>query len=251
MESLFNENSKFLFIKFSELCYAEYQRPKDFKRINKMSQNYDPNGIGTITLSYRDNCYWVNDGQHRIALLELLGYEGFVCQVIYGLSYEQEAALYNTLNDHKSQTPLSRFNAKLLSHNSDAINLNNLVRGLNLSIADKNGCDGIKCISTLERWFSINPEALERALIILSFSWPGNMHALNNQMIDGTCSFVHNYGEKITPIKMIDRLKAFVGGPTAFLVKAKAHPGFHTVPTQVEETLRGLYNYKLKAQQRI
>lgn len=245
------EIPSYLWIKFTELCYADYQRSKELKRVRNIAENLDPNGIGTITVCYRNGCYYVVDGQHRIAALELLGYEGVTCQIIYNLSYEDEAALYNVLNNHKSQTPLSKFNAKLEAEIPDAVNLNILVNKLNLTIADKNGCGGIKCISTLERWYNFNPDVLERALIILCLSWPGNMHALNTQMIEGTCLFVKNHGQKIVTLKLIERLKTYVGGPTTFLVAAKGHPAFHTVPTQVEETLRGLYNYKLKAQQRI
>lgn len=245
------ENPTYLWVKFTELCNADYQRPLDNKRVSKFAQNFDFNGVGTPTLSYREGCYWVVDGQNRIAALKQLDYTGFICQIIYNLSYEEEARLYNTLNDHKTQTPLARFNAKLEGQVADAVDLVNLVDRLNLSIADKNGCGGIKCISTLERWFEFNPDVLERALIILCLSWPGNMHALNTQMIEGTCLFVKNHGQKIVTLKLIERLKTYVGGPTTFLVAAKGHPAFHTVPTQVEETLRGLYNYKLKAQQRI
>lgn len=84
-------NTKFLFV--DEL----YQRTIDSHRVKKMAEEYDPNLVNPIKVSFRDGKYWIIDGHHTERMLILLNGNQDLpvdCKVFYGMTWLDEVNLF-------------------------------------------------------------------------------------------------------------------------------------------------------------
>src|SRR5690554_1338293 len=81
-----------------------YQRPISPTMVNRIVKAFDSRLFGIVTASRRaDGSYWVLDGQHRIAALIKMG-KGNIsvpCEVLTGLSMEDEARVFHLRNANK------------------------------------------------------------------------------------------------------------------------------------------------------
>ena len=77
-------------IPLENIEFAEYQREVKPSKVNKMVKNFVPDIMGVGLVSFRGGKFWGIDAQHRIETLKKLGYTEILCQVLTGLTYEQE-----------------------------------------------------------------------------------------------------------------------------------------------------------------
>src|ERR1700677_2244598 len=87
-------------------------RPVDEKWVTDRVPVYTPAGVGTLTVSRRDDGELIIlDGQHRAELMRnAVGIQAVAqCEVYQGLALSQEAAIFRLLNDKRALTPLHRF----------------------------------------------------------------------------------------------------------------------------------------------
>lgn len=78
-----------------------YQRPVKERVVDKLVREWDPRLLTPLVVSYRDGRYYLVDGQHRVCggKKKNSGKDvDMLCQVYYGLTYEQEAELYYKLD---------------------------------------------------------------------------------------------------------------------------------------------------------
>ena len=96
-------------IPFGQLAKAEYNRSISRSRVNDIKRNFHADQVSPVKVSYRDGKYWIIDGQHTsLVLYELNGSDPSTpipCEVIDGLTYEQEADLFYRINT--SSKPLN------------------------------------------------------------------------------------------------------------------------------------------------
>lgn len=88
-----------------------YQRPVDFREVNRLIQDWDDRLLDPIIVSFRDGKFYVVDGQHRIAAMRKMngGKDVMVnCKVYDGLTYEQEADFCYKLDKAKKRLSLSQ-----------------------------------------------------------------------------------------------------------------------------------------------
>lgn len=98
---------KFATIPVSEIKIdAGYQR-RLREKVNRMVANWDYNLCDVVLVSYRNNKFYVIDGQHRVAAAKRVGAEFLPCQIVEGLSREEEATRFVALNSATS--PLSQY----------------------------------------------------------------------------------------------------------------------------------------------
>lgn len=68
------------------------------KRVAEIAADWDPSGVGTITVSRRhDGSLWVIDGMHRVAAARLLGETHLPAKLFVGLTLEGEALMFQRL----------------------------------------------------------------------------------------------------------------------------------------------------------
>ena len=100
-----------------------YQRPVKDRVVDKLVREWDPRLLTPLVVSYRDGRYYLVDGQHRVCggKRKNNGKDvDMLCQVYYGLTYEQEAELYYKLDQAKGHLRLAHATKALLESGSNA-----------------------------------------------------------------------------------------------------------------------------------
>ena len=105
------------------------QRALNARWASKISGKFNPDSVGALTISVRkDGSQVVIDGQHRTAAALSAGYTGKLPAVAYsGLSREEEAALFITLNSTQKVMPIDRFLVRTVEKDKAAVALNRLL----------------------------------------------------------------------------------------------------------------------------
>lgn len=100
----------------SEMKYASYQRPVDKQNVNNIASEFDMNKCQFLTVSYRDDVFYVIDGQHRLEAARLRGIKTLPCIIFEGLTEKQEARMFATQHINvKKLHPISTYNANLVN----------------------------------------------------------------------------------------------------------------------------------------
>ena len=77
-----------------------YQRIIKPEKIKEMVADWKPNSVGTPEVSFRDGVYWLIDGNHRRVAATQLGLTHLYCKVHTGLTIQEEAKMFVTMNGH-------------------------------------------------------------------------------------------------------------------------------------------------------
>ena len=80
-----------------------YQRKLSQSHVSriKSDEHFEHRAARNPVLSFRNGKLWVPDGQHTIEALVKRGTNEAICDVHYGLTYEDEARLFHILNDSR------------------------------------------------------------------------------------------------------------------------------------------------------
>lgn len=79
-----------------------YQRPPSKTRARKIAREWDNSSCGVLTVSERNNEYYVIDGQHRLLAAKSLDRVEYLrCMVFKWQSVEEEAAMFLGLNSNR------------------------------------------------------------------------------------------------------------------------------------------------------
>lgn len=212
-------------INVEELKLAPYQRDLKNSKVKNYAERYNPNIFGVILVSHRNGEYWIVDGQHRVAVAKLLGIKSVYCQVLEGLSYEQEAEHFYEINHNKSRLNANhKFHAKVESKDKSALDI---VKALNKYgyTYSKEGTDqndnSIRSIGSIQKIYQRHGyDGLCEVLDILRKTWNGDYTSLKAEMIKGINTFVVNYEfdkdflisvlSRYTPKGIMDKSRAFV-----------------------------------------
>lgn len=244
-----NKKPDFLPLEVKDLKLAPYQRGLRQSRVKAYADRYNPNIFGVILVSFRDGQYWIVDGQHRVEVAKLLGINTVWCQVLSGLTYEEEAEHFYEINDSKSRLNANhKFHSKVEAKDRTALDI---VRALNKygftysKEGTEVGSDNcIKAVSSLQKIYNKQGyNGLCTVLDILRRAWNGDKTSLKAEIIKGLNTFVVNYEydrdflvkvlERHTPKSISDKARAFV--------ENVYHPSeggcFH-----IAQTIRNLYD---------
>ena len=131
---------KFANIPVSELVIDHnYQRPLRSK-VRKMITHWDYKLCDVVLVSYRDGKFYVVDGQHRVAAATAKEVELLPCQILEGLSLEEEAARFVEQNTSVSiLSPFDTFRANLLLGEPIDTAISNLCNKWELEICGTHG----------------------------------------------------------------------------------------------------------------
>lgn len=134
------------YVKLDELYVdPRFQRGEQASEIARIVANFNPMGIGTLTVSVRDGengtvVKSLLDGQQRCASLRILREKGewedapVPATVHYNLSIEEEAALFLLLNDRRSVSALNRMKARITAKDPQAIAIQEVLNDLGIRL---------------------------------------------------------------------------------------------------------------------
>ena len=132
-----------------------YQREINKNKIVNIVKSYNPNAIGVVTLSIRENGdLYIIDGQHRVEALKQLGYgnSDINAIVFFDLTIQEEARLFVIMNENRTKPKKSDlYKASIKSGDSNLIDLNNMLNRNNIVVDDRPGDGIMRAIGTLDK----------------------------------------------------------------------------------------------------
>jgi len=98
-----------------------YQRPVRERKLTKLMQEWDPSLLDPLVVSYRDGCFYLVDGQHRVILLrrKFNGDVTVPCKLYHGMTYQQEAELCYKLDKSREHLSMAQATNALLEAGTD------------------------------------------------------------------------------------------------------------------------------------
>lgn len=215
---------KFYPLDVENLKLAAYQRVLRISKVVAYAENFDPDIFGIILVSHRDGEYWIVDGQHRIEVAKRKGIKSVWCQVLEGLTYEEEALKFYTINHAKSRLNANhKFHALVEAREENVMEIMDALNHYHFTYS-KEGCeienDCINAVGSIRKIHKdLGQTGLMLILEILRKAWNGDKTSLRAEMIKGVKTFVTNYEfdkdflisvlEGDTPKGIIDRARAY------------------------------------------
>lgn len=229
-----------------------YQRVPLKTKINRIVKNFNPDLLGVITCSMReDNTLAIIDGSHRYhALLEMGMKDASVNALVYfGLSIKDEAHIFALTNkEHTKPTPSQIFKAGIVSGDEISVGIANVVEKVGASFDEGPGANVIRCIATIRRVYTnAGPSVLAKTLETLKAAYPDNKEMYRDQMISAIGCIYHRYGKKVDQQRLSEVL-AKIGNPSLVIAQAQAmmSSGQTITFTSLPFLIVSRYNVKLK-----
>ncbi len=193
-------------------------------RVNKLVAEMDLDEIGLPVLSERDGKFYIIDGQHRIKAVEKWlgdGWESQVleCRVYTGLTEQQEANLFDRLNDVLTVSTYDKFVVRVAAGRPVENAIRQIVDDAGLTISPRVKTAGaITCVGTLVKIFMrADGYVLARSIKIVSESF-GDAGMLA-PILSGVALLIQRY-PNLKAEKAIAKLSVTRGGPSGLLARA-------------------------------
>lgn len=219
------EKPTFYEIEIDKLKLGNYQRKLKESKVSKYTREYDPDIFGIILVSYRDGEYWIVDGQHRVEVARRKGVSTVWCQVLDGLTYEQEAIKFYLLNDSRSRlNSNNKFHAKVESGDKEACEIVEIINSYGYTYSKEGNSPDDNCINCVGSLSQIyrkqGQDILGEVLSIIRKTWNGDSSSTRQDIIKGLATFCKNYTydkdfliktlEKYTPNIISNKAKAYL-----------------------------------------
>ena len=190
-------NQKFAFIPLSKIEPGDYQRPTKAAQVDSIVKNFDEARLGTLTVSQRDGKFNIIDGSHRLSALRKKGYTHALCEILSGLTYEQEAEYFRSqCEGNRPLKPLDLFKAGIIAGDVKCLKIEEIVKANSFTIGFS--YKEFKQIGAIQALFSIVDdygfEVLDDTLCIIANTWAGIGRATSGDCLLGVAEFVHRYG---------------------------------------------------------
>ena len=211
------------------LDYADYQRGLKSKWVDEIAKNFSEPKANIPKVSFRDNKYYVFDGQHTIAARKKLNNGNDLdvyCEVYSGLSLEREAELYNSFNtNRKPLTALDKAKAALMAGDPETVDLVNIVKETGYDIKWVGGLDGsgkFTCIKKLQDVYKkYGSFFLKNELQLLNEIWQRTKESLREEIVGGLAVFYDTYSNcpEFKKDTFVERMKVI--SPEAIIREGK------------------------------
>jgi len=229
-----------------------YQRKPLTAKINRIVKNFNPDLLGVITCSMRDdNTLAIIDGSHRYHSLVQMGMKDASVNalVYFGLTIKDEAQIFALTNkEHTKPTPSQIFKAGIVSGDPIAVGIANVVSKIGASFDEGPGANKIRCVATIRRVYTnAGASVLTKTLETLKAAYPNNNEMFRDQMISALGCIYHRYGKKVDQKRMTEVL-AKIGNPSLVIAQAQAmmSSGQTITFTSLPFLIVSRYNVKLK-----
>lgn len=221
-KNLVRMNRELRLVKLSLMKVTPFaQRKRDQPWIDKLAGEMDLDKLGTPEVSHREGFYYIMDGQHRIEAVKQWNGEGWEdqhiqCWVAEGLTEEEEAEIFLSLNDRKQVQIFQRFRVAINAGRTAETAVNDIVKGEGLSVSDQQVPGAVHAVGALMRIHTnYGPETLRRALRLANSTY-GDA-GLGATILAGFGLLCHRYGAVPLETNAINSLAAVRGGATGLL----------------------------------
>lgn len=199
-------NSKFLCVD------NDYQRAIDMKRVRKIVKNFNPCLVNLVKVSYRDNKYYIFDGQHTTIALAMINGKNDVeveCKVFYGLTKQEEAKLFaEQTGESKQLTSRATFKALYTARDIDVLDLCEYTKkaGLSISFTQTKTTNRIVAVSKAFKIFTADKENYVPLMKMIKDTWDGDPDSLQSLILGGVYEFDKTYKGHYDPKAFVKRL---------------------------------------------
>ncbi len=230
----------------------DYQRAIDPTRIRRIIEEFQSGGLGTVTISLRpDGRRVVVDGQHRVAAVRTVGYQGkLLCNQYTGLTLADEAAMFLLLNNTKQVAPIDKFRARVIANEPQALAISKVLQAHGWSVK-AGGDDGyFAAVAAAEKVYAgagvlkrgEHPELLGVVLSTIVGAWGHSPKGAHNLIVSGLGQLYGRYLEQVDTGKVVSELAKMT--PHMLIGKANALKEARggTVASALAEVVTGLHN---------
>lgn len=225
----------------------------DQRRVNKMAENFDPDALGLLILSERpDGTLACLDGMHRRAAALQAGWKKPVdARMFSGLTVAQEAGLFLLYNDKKDPSAVSKFQARVLTGDEVAVDINDITRRLGWTVRIAAEPGSLAAVDALERVYRTGagtltdgayPAVTERTLSTITEAWGHDAIAVQNPILQGVAQLYGRYGNAVDTPKLVREMQDTQ--PRVLVGRAKTLKDVQggTVPAALAKILVSLHN---------
>lgn len=201
-------------IKSSDLVIPRelYQREEKKQKVAQIVANFDERIANEPKVSFRDNQFFVFDGQHTILAREQI--EGvnttILCKVYKNLTAQEEAHLF-AMQTGTSSRPRSGsvLRANIFSGDREALAFYQAAESVGITVAlhgyRYDGC--MTCINTaLREYCKLGEKRYKEAMSIIYESWRGRADSLRHEIIKAVCEFVLLYHDEYNRQRLVGSL---------------------------------------------
>ena len=176
------------------LCFAPYQRELKPSKVKRIAENFNPDVVGIALVSFRNGKFWCLDGQHRVKAMKKLGYTEVWCQVITGLTYEEECKRFNILNTGRTQLTANQvFHCRVEEKEINAVDLVEIFNKYRFDYNKNASCRDDNVIGAVSKFVKIQRNhgngMVERVVRVLRNAWLGDKNSLASAIITGLATF--------------------------------------------------------------
>jgi hypothetical protein len=214
-------------VKISDLTIDyTYQRQPIMKKVNKIAKSFDPDILGVIICSMReDGSIAVIDGSHRVHALRMKGLNDSTVNalVYFSLTIQEEAKIFAMLNqEHTKPNTTDIFKAGIVSGDEETIAISKILNSLGLIIGVGPGDNKVRAISTIRRVYrNAGEKVLRDTLYTIKSAYGDSSSTMRDVLISAVAIVYNRYGAKVEVSRMITTLQKF-GNPNTLIANAKS-----------------------------
>lgn len=185
----------------SELTMPVYQRDPNPTRVNRMATNFDPDALGAITVSRRENgTLVVVDGGHRTAACRVAGYNEKILAIVHDrLTLAEEASLFLSLNDMKAVGAVDKYRASVHAQDPDALLIEKIVTQYGWTIHKIKANGRINAIGAIYRALNLRKpdedreDILNATISVITSAWGLDSNGVQKPLIEGVAKVLYRY----------------------------------------------------------
>jgi len=186
------------------------QRVLDVKRVDEIVRDFDPEALGVLTVSLRnDGTLICLDGQHRAEALKRLGLSMVEWRMVTyeGLTLREEAALFRKLNNTKRLDAATLFRVGVVEEVPRNVQCNIIIER-NGFVADPARANGLAAVRTALWLYELdNGTSLDRTLYIARNVWGHRKAAVNQTIMRGFGAAMFAHREAVNLDNAVKKLK--------------------------------------------
>lgn len=222
-------------------------------RAQSIADTFNPDALGTITLSRRENgAMVILDGAHRCEACRLVGYPAPLHALVYeGLTLAQEAAMFNLLNTFKQPSYISRTLARVVAGDAVATDVVRTIERHGWKIARGHENASFAAVSAAERVYTTGagslpagnyPEVLDRTMALITGAWRHDRESAHQTIVQGVGQVFGRFGDAVDIVKLSTSLSQ--ERPNAIIARARAYQSAQggTTPAALAKVLVGVHN---------
>jgi hypothetical protein len=172
-----------------------YQRGLDERRAERLARSWSSLKAQVLIVSARmDGSFFVIEGQHRLSAARIARVPSLYCLLLWGLSREQEAELFEVYNAERVGVHIiDRFKAALVAKDKTALAIQKALGAQDMQISFKPDPQSTSAVAALETLYAWG--ALPVALDIITSAWPDDKFSRSRAWLLAIGSLDVNYRE--------------------------------------------------------